>query len=150
VTGLGTLVAVCIGTLIGLLSGYNGGWFDEIVMRLLDSLMSIPALLFALLMLGMIGPSREGVLLVLVIVYPPIVARVVRSVVLSEKSKSYIASARTQGESTWYILFRQVLPPRCIRPLLWKPLYVSPTPSFSPLHSDFSVSVYSPQARTGA
>lgn len=110
VTGIGTLVAVVIGTLIGLLSGYYGGWFDEIVMRLLDSLMSIPALLFALLMLGTIGPSREGVLLVLVIVYPPIVARVVRSVVLSEKTKSYTASARTQGESTWYILFRQVLP----------------------------------------
>jgi peptide/nickel transport system permease protein len=108
--GLGTLLAVLIGTLFGLFSGYYGGWFDEILMRFFDSLMSIPALLFALLMLGTIGPSREGVLVVLVIVYPPIVARVVRSVVLSEINKNYIASARTQGESTAFILFRQILP----------------------------------------
>ena len=108
--GLGTLIAVLIGTFIGLISGYYGGWLDEILMRFFDSLMSIPALLFALLMLGTIGPSREGVLIVLVIVYPPIVARVVRSVVLSEKNKSYISSARTQGESTTFIIFRQILP----------------------------------------
>jgi peptide/nickel transport system permease protein len=108
--GMGTLLAVLIGTTLGLVSGYYGGWFDEILMRLFDSLMSIPALLFALLMLGTFGPSREGILVVLVIVYPPIIARVVRSVVLSEKNKPYIASARTQGESTTYILFRQILP----------------------------------------
>ena len=108
--GLGTLLSVIIGTCFGLISGYYGGWFDEILMRFFDSLMSIPALLFALLMLGAVGPSREGVLIVLVIVYPPIVARVVRSVVLSEKNKSYIASARTQGETTRFILFRQILP----------------------------------------
>jgi peptide/nickel transport system permease protein len=108
--GLGTLLSVIIGTFFGLISGYYGGWFDEILMRFFDSLMSIPALLLALLMLGAVGPSREGVLVVLVIVYPPIVARVVRSVVLSEKNKSYIASARTQGETTTFILFRQILP----------------------------------------
>lgn len=108
--GVGTLISVLIGTFFGLLSGYYGGWFDEILMRFFDSLMAIPALLFALLMLGTLGPSRESVLLVLIIVYPPIVARVVRSVVLSEKNKSYIAAARTQGESTAFILLRQILP----------------------------------------
>jgi peptide/nickel transport system permease protein len=108
--GLGTLVAVLIGTFLGLISGYFGGWFDEVLMRFFDSLLSIPALLFALLMLGTIGPSRVGVLMVLMIVYPPIVARVVRSVVLSEKNKSYIGAARTQGESTLFILIRLILP----------------------------------------
>jgi len=108
--GLGTAIAVVLGTFIGLISGYYGGWLDEILMRFFDSLMSIPALLFALLMLGTIGPSRESILIVLIIVYPPIVARVVRSVVLSEKSKSYIASAQTQGESPRFILLRQILP----------------------------------------
>jgi peptide/nickel transport system permease protein len=110
ISGLGTLLAVLLGTFIGLLSGYYGGWLDEIIMRFFDSMLSIPALLFALLLLGTIGPSRLGVLIVLLIVYPPIVARVVRSVVLGEKNKSYIASARTQGESTAYILFRLILP----------------------------------------
>jgi len=108
--GLGTAIAVVLGTFIGLISGYYGGWLDEVLMRFFDSLMSIPALLFALLMLGTIGPSREGVLIVLIIVYPPIVARVVRSVVLSEKNKSYIASTQTQGESTGFILLRLILP----------------------------------------
>lgn len=110
ISGLGTAIAVVIGTSLGLISGYFGGWLDELLMRLFDSLMSIPALLFALLMLGTLGPSREGVLIVLVIVYHPLVARVVRSAVLSEKVKNYILSAQTQGETTLYILFRYILP----------------------------------------
>lgn len=110
ISGLGTFLSVIIGTALGLLSGYYGGWFDELIMRFFDSLLSIPALLFALLMLGTIGPSRFGIIIVLVIVYPPIVARVVRSVVLGEINKSYIASARTQGEKTGFILFRLILP----------------------------------------
>jgi peptide/nickel transport system permease protein len=110
ISGAGTAIAVILGTILGLVSGYFGGWLDEILMRIFDSLMAIPALLFALLMLGTIGPSRGGVLAVLVIVYPPLVARVVRSVVLSEKNKSYLQAARTQGESTPYILFKLILP----------------------------------------
>lgn len=108
--GVGTCLAVLLGTILGLVSGFYGGWFDEVLMRLFDSLMAIPVLLFALLLLGSIGPSRVGVFLALLIVYPPIIARVVRSVVLSEKNKSYIAAARTQGEKTTFILFKLVLP----------------------------------------
>lgn len=110
ISGAGTAIAVILGTILGLVSGYFGGWLDQILMRVFDSLMAIPALLFALLMLGTIGPSRGGVLAVLVIVYPPLVARVVRSVVLSEKNKNYLQAARTQGESTAYILFKLILP----------------------------------------
>ncbi len=108
--GLGTCLAVLLGTILGLVSGFYDGWFDELLMRLFDSLMAIPVLLFALLLLGSIGPSRVGVFLALLIVYPPIIARVVRSVVLSEKNKAYIAAARTQGEKTTFILFKLVLP----------------------------------------
>lgn len=108
--GSGTLLAVIIGTSLGLLSGYQGGWLDDIFMRFFDSLLAIPALLLALLFLGMAGPSRQSVLLVIVIVYTPIVARVVRSVVLSVKTKSFIDVARLQGESTIRILFREILP----------------------------------------
>jgi peptide/nickel transport system permease protein len=79
-------------------------------MRFFDSLLAIPALLLALLFLGMTGPSRESVLLVIVIVYTPIVARVVRSVVLSVKTRSFIDAARLQGETTVRILFREILP----------------------------------------
>jgi peptide/nickel transport system permease protein len=111
-TGAGTLLAVLMGTFFGLVSGYQGGWVDEIIMRLFDSLLALPALLLALLLLGVFGssgPSILSVLVVIVIVYTPIVARVVRSVVLSVKNKPYVEAARLQGESLARILFREIL-----------------------------------------
>lgn len=108
--GVGTLLAVVIGTSLGLLSGYRGGWFDELLMRFFDSILALPALLLALLLLGTLGPSRQSVLLVIVVVYIPIVARVVRSVVLSVKTRAYVEAARVQGESSARILFREILP----------------------------------------
>lgn len=108
--GLGTLIAVIVGTLFGLVSGYRGGLFDEILFRIFDSLLAMPALLLALLLLGTVGPSRNSVLIVIAIVYTPIVARVVRSVVLGVKQKGFVEAARVQGESAPYILFREILP----------------------------------------
>lgn len=108
--GAGTLLAVASGTSFGLISGYRGGRVDEIIMRFFDSLLAMPALLLALLLLGTIGPSRNSVLLVILVVYTPIVARVVRSVVLGVKSQGFIEAARTQGESLPVILFREILP----------------------------------------
>jgi peptide/nickel transport system permease protein len=108
--GTGTALAVVLGTAIGLLSGYRGGWLDEGVMRLFDSLLALPALLLALLLLGTVGPSQASVLVVLVVVYTPIVARVVRSVVLSAKTKGFVEAARLQGETLGHILFRELLP----------------------------------------
>lgn len=108
--GLGTLFAVILGTSFGLLSGYRGGLFDEILMRLFDSLLAMPALLLSLLLLGTLGPSRDSVLIVIVIVYTPIVARVVRSVVLSVKTLEFVEVARLQGEPLVSILFREILP----------------------------------------
>ena len=108
--GLGTLLAVISGTFFGLISGYRGGWFDEIIMRFFDSLLAVPALLLALLLLGTVGPSRSSILIVIVIVYTPIVARVVRSEVLATKSRGFVEAARLQGESTANILLREILP----------------------------------------
>lgn len=108
--GLGTLLAVLSGAGIGLLSGYAGGWLDEGIMRFFDSLLAMPALLLALLLLGTIGQSRQGILIVIVVVYTPIVARVVRSVVLGVKSKGFVEAARTQGEPLHIILLREILP----------------------------------------
>lgn len=109
-SGLGTLLAVVTGTVFGLVSGYEGEWLDEVIMRFFDSLLSLPALLLALLLLGVLGPSSSSVLVVIVIVYTPIVARVVRSVVLSVKNKGFVEAARLQGESLAWILSREILP----------------------------------------
>ncbi len=108
--GLGTLAAVVLGTSLGLVSGYLGGFFDEGLMRFFDSLLAMPALLLALLLLGTLGPSRNSVLVVIVVVYTPIVARVVRSVVLSVKNQGFVEAARVQGEPLTGILFREILP----------------------------------------
>jgi peptide/nickel transport system permease protein len=109
-SGLGTLLALVCGASIGLLAGYRGGWLDEVVMRLFDSLLALPALLMALLLLGTIGASQQGILLVIVVVYTPIIARVVRSVVLTVKTKDFVEAARLQGESLPHLLFREILP----------------------------------------
>lgn len=108
--GLGTALAVAGGTLFGLAAGYWGGAFDEIVMRIFDGLLAIPALLLALLLLGTLGASRNSILIVIVLLYTPIVARVVRSVVLGVRNKGFVEAARLQGESTGRILFREILP----------------------------------------
>ena len=108
--GLGTLLAVLSGTVLGLVSGYRGGLLDEGLMRFFDGLLAIPALLFALLLLGILGPSSSSVLMVIVIVYTPIVARVVRSVVLSVKQRGYVEAARLQGERQSVILWREIFP----------------------------------------
>ncbi|MCA9865398.1 MAG: ABC transporter permease [Anaerolineales bacterium] len=108
--GVGTLLAVITGMAFGLLSGYWGDLFDEILMRLFDGLLAIPALLLSLLLLGTLGPSRNSILIVILVVYTPIVARVVRSAVLSVKNKSFVEAARLQGESLGRILFREILP----------------------------------------
>jgi peptide/nickel transport system permease protein len=79
-------------------------------MRFFDSLLALPALLLALLLLGTIGRSRSGVLLVIVVVYTPIVARVARSVVLSVREKAFVEAAQLQGESTTWVLSREILP----------------------------------------
>ena len=108
--GTGTLLAVAAGTSLGLLSGYLGGLLDEGIMRLFDALLSLPALLLALLLLGTLGSSSRSVLIVIAIVYTPIVARVVRSVVLTVRTKGFIDAARLQNESLGRILFREILP----------------------------------------
>ena len=108
--GLGTILAVICGTFFGLLAGYRGGWLDEATMRLFDSLLALPALLLALLLLGTVGQSKVAVLVVIVVVYTPIVARVARSVVLSIRTKGFVEAARLQGESQSWILFREILP----------------------------------------
>ena len=108
--GLGTLVAVGLGTALGLIIGYQGGVIDDIALRVFDSLLALPAALLALLLVGAVGPSRESVLLVVIVVYIPIVARVVRSATLDVKSKGFIEAAQTRGEYYGYILFRELLP----------------------------------------
>ncbi len=107
---LTTALCVIFGTCIGLFTGYYGGWIDELISRAMDALLAIPALVLALVMLGTIGPSQAGIVIVIVVLYTPIVARVVRSATLSIRSYGFIEAAKLRGESTFYIMFREILP----------------------------------------
>lgn len=103
-------LSVIFGACLGLLIGFYGGWLDEIVSRVLDALLAIPALVLAMVMLGTIGASQVGIVIVIVVLYTPIVARVVRSATLNIRSYGFIEAARLRGESTLYIMFREILP----------------------------------------
>jgi peptide/nickel transport system permease protein len=108
--GIATLISVLLGMALGLFIGYQGGIIDEIIARILDSLLSIPALVLALVMLGTIGPSNVGIVIVIVLLYTPIVTRVIRSATLNVRSSGFIEAARLRGESMPYILFSEILP----------------------------------------
>jgi peptide/nickel transport system permease protein len=110
IAGSGTLLAVLMGLTLGMVSGYLGGAADEILMRFMDVLLSIPPLLLAMIILGTVGPSRLNIVLVVGFLYIPMVARVVRSVVLDIKTREFIEAAKMRGENSGYILFREILP----------------------------------------
>lgn len=120
-----TLLSVTLGAILGLATGYIGGWFDEFVSRAMDSLLAIPALVLALVALTTIVPIIEeadnlltrtigatniALIIVIVLLYTPIVTRIVRSATLSLRDRGYVEAARLRGESTPYILFREILP----------------------------------------
>jgi peptide/nickel transport system permease protein len=110
IPGIATIISVFLGTCLGLFVGYFGGLVDEIVSRILDSLLAIPPLVLALVMLATIGPSSVGIIIVIVLLYVPIVTRVIRSATLNVRASGFIEAAKLRGEYTPYILFREILP----------------------------------------
>jgi peptide/nickel transport system permease protein len=106
----GVFVALFVGTTLGLLSGYYGGWIDEIVMRLLDAMMAIPIILLFLIIMTALGASAVNVVIAITIVGTPGIARLVRSLTLDIRTREYIRAAETRGENPWYIMFVEILP----------------------------------------
>ncbi|MEK9754396.1 MAG: ABC transporter permease [Rhodospirillaceae bacterium] len=116
--GSGTLIGVAFGLLIGLFSGYVGGWIDEILMRITDIAMSFPGLLLAMLVVAALGSNEINALLSIAIVFVPKVARVVRSATLGLRHVQFVEAAQVRGESNAYIIFREILPN------VWPPVIV--------------------------
>jgi peptide/nickel transport system permease protein len=106
----GVLVALLVGTTLGLFSGYYGGWIDEITMRLLDAMMAIPIILLFLIIMAALGASAVNVVIAITIVGVPGIARLVRSLTLDIRTREYIRAAETRGENPWYIMFVEILP----------------------------------------
>ncbi|MFC1897525.1 ABC transporter permease [Chloroflexota bacterium] len=106
----GAALGITLGTIIGMGSGYKGGKTDEIVMRIMDGLMSFPSLLMALLVLTSLGATGVNIILTIGIVFTAPISRVMRSTTLSLKTQEFVQSARMRGEPTPYIIFREILP----------------------------------------
>lgn len=114
---LSVLMAGTLGITIGLLAGYVGGRLDNVLMRVMDVFFAFPALLLALLVITVIGPSVRGAVLAIGIVYTPIFARVARGPVLAVKQLEYVQAGRSLGASNLRIITRHVLP-NTLAPLL--------------------------------
>ena len=106
----GVIVALLVGTALGLISGYFGGWIDELVMRLLDAMMAVPIILLYLIIMAALGASAINVVIAMTICGTPGIARLVRSLTLDIRTREYIRAAQTRGESPWYIMFVEILP----------------------------------------
>jgi len=109
--------AILIGGLIGALAGYVGGWFDNLLMRLMDVLMAFPSLLLAIAIVTVLGTGLINALLAIGIVSIPRFARLVRASVLSTKELDYVAASRALGASPARLLFMRILP-NSITPLI--------------------------------
>jgi ABC-type dipeptide/oligopeptide/nickel transport system permease subunit len=109
--------AIIIGTILGALSGYFGGWIDNIIMRTMDVLLAFPSLLLAIAIVTVLGPGLINALLAIGIVSIPSYARVVRASVLSVREMDYVSATRALGGSNLQILFRRILP-NALTPLI--------------------------------
>jgi peptide/nickel transport system permease protein len=105
-----TALTVTIGTLVGLAAGYFGKVVDTVLSRLIDVMLSIPFLLFAISLASVVGPSLTIVIVVLAIFSWSSVARIVRGQVLSIREREYIEAARSLGAGSWRIMFVDILP----------------------------------------
>lgn len=115
---LSTLFCLFFGGAIGLVSGYYKGYTDEIMMRFVDVLLSLPVVVAAIVVVSAFQSRTQGsaaaqtavVILVIGILFTPPVARTIRAAVVAEAEKEYVQAARLRGERTWYILAAEILP----------------------------------------
>jgi peptide/nickel transport system permease protein len=104
------VVAGALGTILGILSGYLGGWVDQVIMRLTDTWLALPALTFAIFLAAIVGPSEMNIVIILAAIYWTRYARVIRGEVLSLKERDYVRLAIVAGCSKRAIMRKHILP----------------------------------------
>jgi peptide/nickel transport system permease protein len=105
-----TVLTVVIGTILGCLAAYRRGWLDEVLMRILDSVLSVPAILALLVVVTALGSGAPVIILAATVVYCPALIRVVRAAALSIVGLDYVTAARARGEGFWPVLVRELWP----------------------------------------
>lgn len=105
-----TSIALAGGIPLGLLSGYFGGWLDSLIMRLMDTMFAFPAIILALAIVAVLGPSLVNAMIAIGVMQIPLFARLVRGNALSIKQMDYVQAAVAEGAGTGRILFLHILP----------------------------------------
>ena len=110
IAGAAIAIGLIMGTVLGALTGYYGGWLDEILMRINDSILAFPSILLALVIIAVIGSGKYNIVIALGILFIPSFARIVRTEVAKQRSRDYVANAKLMGASDMRILFVHILP----------------------------------------
>jgi peptide/nickel transport system permease protein len=110
IAALATLCVMTVGTLIGLVAGYLGGWVDALVMRIVDALLALPNLLLYLAIIGTLGPGIRNVFVALVSISWASYARVMRGLVLSVRERAFVRASKSLGAGTGRLMLRHILP----------------------------------------
>jgi peptide/nickel transport system permease protein len=108
--GAVVLVAGVVGIPLGLLGGYAGGWLDASIMRFLDFLLAVPAILLAMAIIAVLGPGAVHAVLAVAVVSIPAFARLTRASTLALKEREFVLAARAIGGGPAYLMFRTILP----------------------------------------
>lgn len=111
VIGIGVVFfAALFGTVLGMFAGYYGGKIDFVIMRMTDILMALPSILFAIVIVALLGPGLFNTILAVSLVSIPSFTRLMRASVLEETAKEYVQAARANGASNMRILFKEIFP----------------------------------------
>jgi len=109
--------SVIMGVIVGMISGYYGGWIDTLIMRITDVFLAFPGLILALVFIAIWGQRMEYIMLAFGILGVPYYARLIRGSVLQARELPYVEAARVSGSGNWRLMFRHVLP-NCIQPII--------------------------------
>ncbi|MDQ3696137.1 MAG: ABC transporter permease [Chloroflexota bacterium] len=107
---VGTAGGIVLGSLLGLVAGYFGGWTDNLLMRLIDIMYAFPGILLAILIVAIMGPGLTNLMVALTIWGTPTLARIVRSVILSLKEQEFVLAAEAIGATPARVIVRHLLP----------------------------------------
>jgi len=106
----GVIGSLFVGVILGLVSGYYGGWIDQSIMQVLDALIAFPRIILYLVVIASLGQGDLVVILAITVTGAPGVARLARSLAMDIKTREYVLAAQTRGESGLFIMFREILP----------------------------------------
>ena len=104
------LIAAVVGILGGVAAGYYGRWVDSVIMRIVDAILAFPGLLFAIFLVGVLGPSIRNAMLAISVTFVPGFARLTRANTLAIRETEYVMSAQAVGATDWRIMIRAVIP----------------------------------------